>query len=98
MEHYIRTLNDYIQQGKQIVWIDETNQNLFCRRCRGRSRVDNRAVVVVMDRRRGSFNAADAANEWILQLTQQWENGRNQQVDLLMVCDNAPCNARFATA
>lgn len=116
--HYVRTLNDYIQQGKQIVWIDETNFNLFCRRCRGRSRVGNRAVqllpaargpnihliggmsaagIVAMDRRRGSFNAG-AANEWILQLMQQWENGGNQLVDLVIVCDNAPCHARLATA
>lgn len=30
--NYFRTLNNYIQLGKQIVWIDETNFNLFCRR------------------------------------------------------------------
>lgn len=112
---YVRRLNNYIQQGKQIVWIDETNFNLFCRRSRGRSRVGNRAVqmlpasrgpnihliggisaagIVTMDRRRGSFNAA-AANEWILHLLQQWENGGNQLADLVIVCDNAPCHSRL---
>ncbi|KAJ3649388.1 hypothetical protein Zmor_021135 [Zophobas morio] len=41
---YVENLNRYIQQGKQIVWMDETNFNLFCRRTRGRARVGNRAV------------------------------------------------------
>lgn len=41
---YVRLLNNYIQLGKQIVWIDETNFNLFCRRTRGRSRMGSRAV------------------------------------------------------
>lgn len=38
---YFRTLNKLIQQGKQIVWLDETNFNLFCRRKRGRARAGN---------------------------------------------------------
>jgi hypothetical protein len=37
-------LNHYIEQGKQIVWIDETNFNLFCRRTRGRARIGSRAI------------------------------------------------------
>nr|CAI5868543.1 unnamed protein product [Callosobruchus analis] len=41
---YVTALNRYIELGKQIVWIDETNFNLFCRRTRGRSRVGVRAV------------------------------------------------------
>lgn len=41
---YVRELNQYIQNGKQIVWIDETNFNLFCRRTRGRARVGARAI------------------------------------------------------
>nr|CAI5851355.1 unnamed protein product [Callosobruchus analis] len=32
---YVTALNRYIELGKQIVWIDETNFNLFCRRTRG---------------------------------------------------------------
>ena len=44
---YVRSLNAHIQSGKQIVWIDETNFNLFCRRTRGRARVGNRAVQVL---------------------------------------------------
>nr|CAI5834115.1 unnamed protein product [Callosobruchus analis] len=43
VEH-VTALNRYIELGKQIVWIDETNFNLFCRRTRGRSRVGVRAV------------------------------------------------------
>lgn len=41
---YVRTLNEFVQQGKQIVWIDETNFNLFCRRRHGRARVGYRAI------------------------------------------------------
>lgn len=32
------------QQGKQIVWLDDTNFDLFCRRKRERARAGNRAV------------------------------------------------------
>lgn len=41
---YVRSLNNFIRQGKQIVWIDETNFNLFCRRSRGRSKAGTRAI------------------------------------------------------
>jgi transposase len=41
---YVRNLNRYIQEGKQIVWFDETNFNLFCRRKRGRAKVGDRAI------------------------------------------------------
>lgn len=41
---YVVALNEFIQQGKQIVWLDETNFNLFCRRKRGRAKAGNRAV------------------------------------------------------
>lgn len=41
---YVRSLNNFIRQGKQIVWVDETNFNLFCRRSRGRSKAGCRAV------------------------------------------------------
>lgn len=41
---YVQALNQYIQEGKQVVWMDETNFNLFCRRSRGRAKAGNRAV------------------------------------------------------
>jgi hypothetical protein len=41
---YVQALNHYIKQGKQIVWIDETNFNLFCRRTTGRARIGSRAI------------------------------------------------------
>lgn len=41
---YVNQLNEYIRAGKQVVWIDETNFNLFCRRKFGWSRVGFRAV------------------------------------------------------
>lgn len=44
---YVRKLNEYIQAGKQVVFVDETNFNLFCRRRQGWSRVGSRAVQVL---------------------------------------------------
>nr|CAI5843661.1 unnamed protein product [Callosobruchus analis] len=108
---YVTALNRYIELGKQTVWIDETNFNLFCRRTRGRSRVGVRAVqhlpaargpnvhligaispagVVTMERRRGSFSS-DSANIWITNLLQRWQDMGHEVGDLVIVCDNAPC-------
>ena len=42
---YVTRLNNYIQQGRQVLWIDKTNFNLFCRRDCGRSRQGTRAVA-----------------------------------------------------
>ncbi|XP_036342292.1 uncharacterized protein LOC118751578 [Rhagoletis pomonella] len=44
---YVTTLNSYIQAGKQVIYIDETNFNLFCRRKRGRARSGCRAVQIL---------------------------------------------------
>ena len=41
---YVLNLNQLIQEGKDILWIDETNFNLFCRRTQGWSRRGTRAV------------------------------------------------------
>lgn len=43
---YVRALIEYVRNGKQIVFIDETNFNLFCRKKQGWSRVGSRAVIV----------------------------------------------------
>ena len=42
---YVMSLNNYVQGGNRIMWIDETNFNLFCRRTCGRSRQGNRATA-----------------------------------------------------
>ena len=41
---YVEALNGLLQEGRQILWLDETNFNLFCRRECGRSRQGSRAV------------------------------------------------------
>lgn len=43
-KQYVTALNNHIQQGRQVLWLDETNFNLFCRRDCGRSRQGSRAV------------------------------------------------------
>ena len=44
---YVRNLNSFIEQGKQIIWMDETNFNLFYRRNRGRAKSGQRAIQVL---------------------------------------------------
>jgi hypothetical protein len=44
LAEYVRDLNRYSQEEKQIVWFYETNFNLFCRRKRRRAKVGNRVV------------------------------------------------------
>ncbi|XP_046803550.1 uncharacterized protein LOC124419134 [Lucilia cuprina] len=44
---YVQLLNEFVRDGKQVVWLDETNFNLFCRRKRGWSRCGTRAVQTV---------------------------------------------------
>lgn len=76
---YVEDLNAYIASGKQIIWIDETNYNLFCRKTRGCSRRGSRSILlmptsrgpnmhltgVLMKRKRGSFETQDAIELWI---------------------------------
>ncbi|MEL7309172.1 MAG: hypothetical protein AAGK05_15815 [Pseudomonadota bacterium] len=42
---YVQKLMNYIRQGRQPVWLDETNFNLFTRRNIGRSKKGSRVVV-----------------------------------------------------
>ena len=35
-------------EGRSIVWVDETNFNLYCKRSKGRSRIGTRASVVIL--------------------------------------------------
>ena len=44
---YVQQLNAYVSAGKQILWMDKTNFNLFIRRKTGNSRVGTRAVVML---------------------------------------------------
>jgi len=41
---YLLGVTQFIRDGKDVVWMDETNFNLFCRRTQGRSRAGTRAV------------------------------------------------------
>lgn len=44
---YVEKLTAYMRDGKTIIWMDETNLNLFCRRTQGRARAGERAVVAL---------------------------------------------------
>jgi len=42
---FVRSAMDYVALGKTLIYVDETNYNLFCRRTMGRSLRGKRAVV-----------------------------------------------------
>lgn len=44
---YVEKLQQYMEEGKHLVWMDETNFNLFCRRSYGRAKKGKRAVSVL---------------------------------------------------
>ena len=44
---YVQRVSQYIREGRTIIWMDETNLNLFCRRSQGRARVGERAVMAL---------------------------------------------------
>lgn len=95
-----------------MVWIDETNFNLFCRRNKGWSAVivrpnskgPNVHLIGAMSSsgmehfqiRRGSYRW-DTANEFIRELIQALSNWGLPLHNIVLVCDNAPCHARIET-
>ncbi|XP_017486987.1 PREDICTED: uncharacterized protein LOC108375357 isoform X5 [Rhagoletis zephyria] len=100
---YVRALNNFIQAGKQIIYIDETNFKLFCRGTQDRLRPHLRAIkihligaiatsgIIAMDCRRRSFKDVHAYS-WIKKVLQRWFKMGNNLADLVVVCDNdAPC-------
>ena len=44
---YINQLFENRAEGKNLIWVDETNYNLYCRRSQGRSKIGSRASVLV---------------------------------------------------
>ena len=46
-KEYVEKYNGLLSQGKEFLFIDETNFNLFCRRHIVRSRVGSRALVTL---------------------------------------------------
>ena len=44
---YVQRISTHMLQNKTIIWMDETNINLYCRRTRGRAPAGQRAVVAL---------------------------------------------------
>ena len=44
---YVQAISARMQDNKTIVWMDETNVNLYCRRRQGRAPAGQRAVVAL---------------------------------------------------
>lgn len=67
---YIQQLNAYIQDGRQIMFTDETNFNLFIRRSNGRSKVGTRAVCTLPASRGPNLHLIGAiTNNGIVKMT-----------------------------
>lgn len=67
---YVQELNAYIQEGRQIMFVDETNFNLFIRRKTGRSRVGTRAVCTLPPSRGPNLHLIGAiTNNGLLKIT-----------------------------
>lgn len=49
--NFVRELNRFVDCGKTICWIDETNFNLFCTRTMGRSLKGSKACITVCNSR-----------------------------------------------
>jgi len=46
-KQHVERVSQYMRENKYIIWMDETNLNLFCRRTQGRARIGKRAVVAM---------------------------------------------------
>lgn len=44
---YVEKISQFMQQNKVIIWMDETNINLFCKRTQARARKGERAVKIL---------------------------------------------------
>ena len=44
---YVQAISAHMRDNKTIIWMDETNVNLYCRRTQGRAPADQRAAVAL---------------------------------------------------
>lgn len=59
---YAEKITAAMRQNKQIIWMDETNFNLFCRRSQARSKVGQRAVITRPSSRGQNIHVIGAMN------------------------------------
>ena len=45
---YVQAISAHMQDNKTIIWMDETNVNLYCRRTQGRAPPGQRAAVALL--------------------------------------------------
>ena len=57
---YMNNFFDSRSQGRNLIWIDETNFNLFCKRNEGRSRIGQRASIVLPPSRGANLHCIGA--------------------------------------
>ena len=46
-KEYVQKISRFMQENKTVIWMDETNLNLYCRRTQARSRRGERAVSIL---------------------------------------------------
>ena len=60
---YVEQLFEHRAEGRTIIWIDETNFNLYCRRREGRSRIGTRASVLTPSSKGSNLHCIGAMSE-----------------------------------
>ena len=60
---YLEALFDARVNGRTLIWIDETNFNLYCRRKEGRSKIGTRAAVVLPSSKGANLHCIGAMSD-----------------------------------
>ena len=61
---YFQQISTHMLQNKTIVWIDEPNFNLYCRRTRGRAPAGQQAVVALPGSKAPNVYVIGAITHW----------------------------------
>ena len=83
---YVQAISAHMQNNKTIIWMDETNVNLYFRRTQERAPADQRAAVALLESKGPNVHAITN-----FQIFYSLGVDVNQVV---FVCDNAPCHSK----
>ena len=98
---YVQQYFQNRSEGRTLIWIDETNFNLYCKRKEGRSKIGTRASVVLPASKGANLHCigATSSTNVVLFTTRKGAfKGRtvfNGVIDNVIVIDNAPAHARL---
>lgn len=98
---YLQAFGDYMALGKDILFLGETNFNIYCRRRQKRfpstmaapsihlkAAISEKGIFQI-NYRRGSYNAL-SSKEWLENLLLKWRAEERECSNLVLVCANFP--------